>query len=149
MASQPTSTPLAGGLTYRKTAAGDEGYATLTGSGIPDLLLTRAQALALFRVMLADLATDFSRELEADSELEQISQIHRFHELRARLTSDEPVFSAEEVQADRRAYDEACEIQAEMEQIVGTYWSSSLERVCETLEEAEEALGLNEEEDEE
>jgi hypothetical protein len=141
------STLLSGGMSYRKTAASDQGYALLTGSGIPDLLLTRAQMLALFRAVLADLPTDFTRELERDSELDQINQIHRFHELRARLTSDEPVFSVEEIQEDRRAYDEACAIQAEMEQIVGTSWPSSLERACETLEEAEEALGIGEEEE--
>ncbi len=125
-----------------------EGYSLIGGAGIPDVPLTRAQALALFRVVLADLANNFTQELAADSELDQISQIHRFHELRARLTSDEPVFSVEEVQEDRRAYDEACAIQAEMEQVVGTSWPSSLERACETLEEAEEALELNEEEEE-
>jgi hypothetical protein len=149
MASQSTTTRLAGELHYRKPAENADGYATLTGTGMQDLTLTRAQALALFRVMLADLATDFSQELEAGSELDQISQIHRFHTLRARLNSDDPVFSIEEVQEDRRAYDEACAIQAAMEEIVGTSWSSSLERVCDTLEEAEAALGLDEEEDEE
>src|SRR5260370_27722961 len=68
MASQSTTTRLAGELHYRKPAENADGYATLTGSGIQDLALTRAHALALFRVVLSDLATDFSQEHQPDSE---------------------------------------------------------------------------------
>jgi len=80
MGEQRTGIPLADGLscTLDATKEHPERYATIIGGEAP-LLLTKVQALALFRIMLSHIAQIAGDELYNDGLLQQVDLLQVFH----------------------------------------------------------------------
>lgn len=80
MEEQRMSIPLADGLscTLDATKEHPERYGTILGGAAP-LPLSKAQALALFRIMLSHLAQIAGDELHTDSLLQQVDLVQLFH----------------------------------------------------------------------
>ncbi len=141
----PDPTLLADGLHYRKETSAEqpERYLTLYGNGNNDVALTKTQALALFRVILDDLAMVAGTELHDDSNLYEIDLVHRFHSSTDWLTNWSPSDLAEPelLNEAHEQYQHSYELQEEMLDLING-WQTTLEQEYSKLEDAAEELGV-------
>ena len=148
MAEQRMGIPLADGLscTLDATKEHPERYATILGGAAP-LSLNKAQALALFRIMLSHLAQIAGDELHNESLLEQVDLIQLLNFSMDLLGgwSDQDLEDRQVLKEALEQYSLAYDMQAELAIQVAA-WETTLRREYDRMESAASNIDVDLEE---